>query len=92
MRFLNLLALSLLLSATLGPLAGCGTIQYIRELPPAELLEPCLAPTYDKSTNLGLAKGLVAYHGALSLCNDDKEALRKWATDHGTTQPAGNTP
>lgn len=59
--------------------SGCATVQYVRELPPAELLEDCVKPAYSKATNLGLAQGIVAYDGAMDLCNLDKKALRAWA-------------
>lgn len=72
MRCLSLLAL---LSLT-----GCATTEYIRELPPAELLAECEKPAYDKTTNRGIVLGLVAYDQALALCNNDKAALREWAS------------
>jgi hypothetical protein len=73
MAFLALLALS-----------ACGTnppvrTQTVREKPPAELIADCPVPVIDVRTNGLLAQTLMAYSGALILCNQDKADLRKWA-------------
>jgi hypothetical protein len=77
MRFL---ALKFYIVALL--LTGCAIpkVQYVRELPPAQLLLDCPVPETRKSTNGELAQGLHLYHWALEACNNDKQALRNWAS------------
>ncbi len=64
-------------------LTGCGTVQteYIRELPPASLLEDCQVPQIVLRTNQDLATHIVDLRGALRACNQDKAALREWAKE-----------
>ena len=63
-------------------LAGCASapiVTTVREQPPVELIQDCPQPLLDVATNGGLARSIQALKGALSLCNLDKQALRKWA-------------
>ena len=60
-------------------LAGCATGAH--RYPPDSLLQDCLRPKVDVSTNAGLAEGVLDYDEALRLCNLDKKALREWASD-----------
>lgn len=55
----------------------------IKVYPPDSLIQDCTVGEYDRTTNGGLAKGLMAYERALVACNADKEALRAWSTDEG---------
>lgn len=70
------------LAALLILLPGCATRpEYVRELPPVELLRNCPAPDVKVETNGELASTLRGYIDALAQCNIDKEALREWAKD-----------
>ena len=51
----------------------------VKLLPPADLLQDCLAPTYTVVTNGDLATGIMLERNALALCNIDKASLRAWA-------------
>ena len=63
-------------------LAGCVTAQpvVVKLLPPTDLLQDCLPPTYTVATNGDLATGILLERNALALCNIDKAALRAWST------------
>lgn len=77
----RVLAFSVLLIAGIWS-AGCTVPPvYIRELPPAVLLEDCEEPAPDVSTNAGLAQYALRLRSALRMCNNDKEALRDWAKE-----------
>lgn len=74
----GLISLSLL-----GLLSGCATstvTEYLRDVPPAYLLTPCVAPSPLVSTNGELLTYVDALHQTLRSCNDDKTTLREWAT------------
>lgn len=65
-------------------LSGCATAPEFREardLPPAQLLQECEAPSPIVTTNGDLARYILALKQALNLCNDDKAALREWAQE-----------
>lgn len=66
-------------------LAGCSLIptkpQYVRELPPANLLADCPEVLERYKTNGDLAWTILEYRKALSTCNIDKRSLREWAKD-----------
>ena len=49
--------------------------------PPLALLSDCPQPVVNVQTNGDLVHLIRALRGALSLCNDDKRALREWAND-----------
>lgn len=69
-----------LLVALAGLLMGCQSRpEYVRELPPQELLQPCPYVAERVSTNGGLAWTILEYRKALAMCNADKAALRLWA-------------
>ena len=61
-------------------LAGCGTTQYVLTPPPAELLADCPIPMDPIPTNADLARRDAARKAAIEACNDDKAALREWAS------------
>jgi hypothetical protein len=70
----------MLLAGLLVALTGCATrIEYVRELPPPELLEDCKATLSEIKTNGQLAQALLASRDDLAKCNIDKKALRDWA-------------
>lgn len=58
-------------------LTACAQVQ----LPPAELLADCREPSATVSTNGLLAKYALDLRTALRSCNDDKAALREWASE-----------
>lgn len=62
----------------LALLTGCAVQKPQIIAPEAGLLADCPAPKYDKTTNIGLARGIQAYHAALQQCSADKAALREW--------------
>ena len=63
-------------------LAGCATrIEYVRELPPVDLLADCPEPTLSVRTNGQLALSILALRATLAKCNIDKESLREWAKE-----------
>lgn len=72
-RLISLLAVILL--------AGCVTAPpvVVKLLPPTDLLQDCLSPTYTVATNGDLATGILLERNALALCNIDKASLRAWA-------------
>jgi hypothetical protein len=73
-------ACKLALAALLVALAGCATrIEYVRELPPPELLEDCKATLSEIRTNGQLAQAYLDAKNDLALCNIDKRGLREWA-------------
>lgn len=49
--------------------------------PPAELLAPCAEPAATRGTNGTLAQYALNLRSALRACNDDKAALRMWASE-----------
>lgn len=57
---------------------GCATTT-VKDLPPVDLLAECPHPVVSTVTNGDLAKAIPAYRKALTLCNNDKAALREWA-------------
>lgn len=59
-------------------LTGCATTT-VKVLPPVDLLAECPHPIVSTATNGDLAKAIPAYRKALTLCNNDKAALREWA-------------
>jgi hypothetical protein len=62
-------------------LTGCASWrQPAAATPPWALLEDCPEPIPEAATNGGLARSLRALRDALRSCNDDKAALREWAT------------
>lgn len=61
-------------------ITGCTTIKYVREVPPGHLLLDCPAPEKRLGTNGDLARTLQGFDWALTYCNNDKAALREWAT------------
>lgn len=70
------------LLAAVALLSGCAsTPVYVREVPPAALLEPCEEPASTLETNKDLAEWALALRTALRVCNNDKEALRHWAKE-----------
>jgi hypothetical protein len=74
----------MLLAALLMALAGCATrIEYVRELPPPELLEDCKATLSEIRTNGQLAQAYLDAKNDLALCNIDKRSLREWAKQNG---------
>ena len=76
----RMLTFIVLLIATLWT-AGCATAPMPqRDLPPLALLEPCEEPVAVLSTNQALVEYTLALRTALRLCNNDKEALRDWAS------------
>jgi len=60
-------------------LTGCSTIKYVRELPPAELLEDCKVTATEVKTNGQLASAYQVARNDLAVCNIDKRSLREWA-------------
>lgn len=61
-------------------LTGCATApQVMKMTPPVDLLQDCPHPAVLTGTNGDLARGILAYREALSLCNNDKAALRAWS-------------
>ncbi len=60
-------------------LTGCSTVEYVRELPPAELLWDCPVVVEQLRTNGQLALTILEYRKALEQCNADKASLREWA-------------
>ena len=63
-------------------LGACSTQrppEFVRELPPAALLQDCPAVTEQHATNGQLAATILEYRKALGSCNLDKASLRKWA-------------
>lgn len=73
-----------LLAASLGALAlmaGCSTVELVRDTPSPELTRDCPHPEVDTRTNGGLAQGIKAYRASLTLCNIDKASLREWAKE-----------
>lgn len=62
-------------------LTGCfaTTPQVIKSLPPVELLQDCATSEVDKTTNGGLAQGILDLRKDIKVCNNDKAALRDWA-------------
>lgn len=76
----HLWACKLALAAFLMALVGCATrTEYVRELPPLELLEDCKATQSEVKTNGQLALALLAARYDLAKCNIDKRSLREWA-------------
>lgn len=72
----------MLLVALLMALPGCASrVQFVRELPPAELLEDCVATTSEIKTNGQLASAYLAAKNDLAKCNIDKRSLREWANN-----------
>ena len=70
----------MLLAGLLMALTGCATrIEYVRELPPLELLEDCKATLSEIRTNGQLAQAYLDAKNDLALCNIDKRSLREWA-------------
>lgn len=53
--------------------------QYVREVPPVELLADCPVVAEGLKTNGELAWTILEYRKALAVCNLDKASLRKWA-------------
>lgn len=62
-------------------LTACSTVKYVRELPPAELLQDCPVVAEQIKTNGQLALTILEYRKALDQCNLDKESLREWAKE-----------
>lgn len=54
-------------------------VEYVRELPPQDLLANCPEVVERISTNGDLAWTILEYRRAISTCNTDKRSLRKWA-------------
>jgi hypothetical protein len=74
----------MLLAALLVALTGCATrTEYVRELPPPELLEDCKATLSEIRTNGQLAQAYLDAKHDLALCNIDKRSLREWAKQNG---------
>lgn len=72
----------MLLAALLVALPGCATrIKYVRELPPAELLEDCRVTLGEIKTNGQLAQAYLDAKNDLAVCNIDKRSLREWANN-----------
>ena len=69
-------------TALIAGLMGCATAPpvVLKLLPPADLLQECVAPTYSVVTNADLASGILLERNALAICNIDKASLRAWAT------------
>jgi hypothetical protein len=60
-------------------LSACASAPEVVKLkPPVDLLQDCPHPTVATATNGDLARGILAYREALTLCNNDKAALREW--------------
>lgn len=76
MRFASVM---LGLSGILAGCAGVPTTQVIKAVPPEYLLQDCEVPAIRFNTNGDLVDAIVAFRGALRVCNNDKEALREWA-------------
>lgn len=77
----RVLALIVLLIASVWA-SGCAAPPvYVRELPPAVLLEDCEEPVSTLETNKDLAQWALALRSALRVCNNDKQALRDWAKE-----------
>lgn len=72
---LKLMALGLIVGLTACAQAP---IKTIRELPPAALAADCEHPAMRVSTNGQMAHTLLAYKQSLTMCNNDKAALREW--------------
>jgi hypothetical protein len=62
-------------------LPACGTVKYVKEAPPHELLLDCPTVIEKIKTNGELAETILAYRNALKACNIDKESLREWAKE-----------
>jgi hypothetical protein len=62
-------------------LTGCQTLQPItvhdKVRLPVELLQQCLHPELDVTTNRGLALGILSYQDALDRCNIDKAKIKE---------------
>lgn len=78
MRF-STLSGSLLAALALSGCAG-STPLLVRDLPPEVLLQDCPEPPANIRTNKDLAEWALALRQALRVCNNDKAALREWAT------------
>lgn len=66
--------------ALLLTLTGCATrIEYVRELPPVDLLADCAETVSQIKTNAELAQAYLAAKDDLARCNIDKRSLREWA-------------
>lgn len=74
------LSKGLLIALLLLILTGCATrTEYVRELPPVELLADCTETVSDIKTNGQLASAYLAAKDDLAKCNIDKRSLREWA-------------
>lgn len=62
-------------------LTGCSTVKYVRESPPAELLEDCKTTVVEIKTNGQLASAYQVAKNDLAVCNIDKRSLREWANN-----------
>jgi hypothetical protein len=63
-------------------ITGCASnpvFREAREVPPAQLMQDCPAPSPIVTTNGELASYILSLKQVLRLCNDDKAALREWA-------------
>lgn len=61
--------------------SGCASVPAptLKMLPPVELIQECPHPVVSTNTNGDLARGILAYRESLTLCNNDKAALREWS-------------
>lgn len=62
-------------------------IEYVKQLPPAALLEDCFVPILVGQSNGSLLDWALAAESALYACNEDKTALREWSVGDLDAQP-----
>lgn len=53
-------------------------------VPPANLIAPCIKPSFNIKTNADLLSYTVALESQIERCNASMTRLSEWATEHGS--------
>ncbi|WP_420836531.1 Rz1-like lysis system protein LysC [Aliidiomarina maris] len=53
-------------------------------VPPANLLQPCTAPSFNILTNADLLSYTVALEATIKRCDANMTRITEWATEHGS--------